>query len=49
MSKDTELDKAADRDIVSNCCSAQVYDPSGEGVEGRCKDCGEMCLMMETK
>lgn len=31
---------------MSNCCNAQVYDPSGLGVEGRCKDCLEMCLIV---
>jgi len=28
---------------VSNCCFMQVSDPSCEGIEGRCMDCGEMC------
>lgn len=28
---------------MSSCCSASVYDPSDEGVEGRCNDCKEMC------
>ena len=32
---------------ISNCCSASVSDPSGEGIEGRCKDCGEHCEMEE--
>lgn len=32
---------------MSNCCNAQVYDPSGLGIEGRCKDCLEMCLIVE--
>ena len=32
--------------IMSSCCSAAVSDPSGEGVEGRCADCGEMCQIV---
>ena len=31
---------------VSSCCSAAVSDPSGEGIEGRCTDCGEMCSIV---
>lgn len=34
-------------DRMSNCCNAQVYDPSGLGIEGRCKDCLEMCLIVK--
>lgn len=29
--------------VMSSCCSTSVSDPSGEGIEGRCTDCGEMC------
>ena len=28
---------------MSNCCSAAVIDPSGENIEGVCKDCSEHC------
>ena len=28
---------------MSNCCNAKVIDPSGEGIEGVCADCGEHC------
>lgn len=28
---------------VSNCCYSSVSNPSGEGIEGRCTDCQEMC------
>jgi hypothetical protein len=28
---------------MSTCCSAAVYDPSGEGIEGVCMDCKEHC------
>lgn len=28
---------------VSNCCYAAVLDPSGEEMEGICRDCGEHC------
>lgn len=30
-------------DGMSSCCSAAVDDPSGENIEGRCRDCHEMC------
>ena len=32
----------------SNCCSAGVYNPSCEGNEGVCKDCGEHCSIVRT-
>ena len=28
---------------MSDCCNAKVIDPSGEGIEGVCADCGEHC------
>ena len=31
---------------MSGCCNAAVSDPSGEGKEGRCTDCGEMCQIV---
>lgn len=31
---------------VSNCCSASVYDPSGESIEGVCADCREHCAIV---
>lgn len=33
-------------DGMSSCCSGAVIDPSGENIEGRCKDCGEMCSVV---
>lgn len=33
-------------DGSSSCCDALVIDPSGENVEGRCDDCGEMCSIV---
>lgn len=32
---------------MSSCCSATVYDPSGENIEGVCKDCGEHCSIVQ--
>jgi hypothetical protein len=29
-------------DGVGACCSGKVLDMSGENIEGRCNDCGEM-------
>ena len=29
--------------MSSNCCHAKVIDPSGEGIQGVCSDCGEHC------
>jgi len=40
------LELEAEENMVSNCCSAAVSDPSGEGKEGRCTDCGEMCQIV---
>lgn len=36
-------------ELMSSCCSADYYDPSGEDIEGRCKDCGEMCGIVEAE
>lgn len=32
---------------MSHCCSASVYDPSGEEVEGICADCKEHCSIIK--
>lgn len=31
---------------MSDCCWGAVSNPSGSGDEGRCLDCGEMCLIV---
>lgn len=33
-------------DGMSNCCSASVINPSGEGNEGVCNDCKEHCSIV---
>lgn len=33
---------------TSNCCYAQVDNPSGTGNEGVCMDCGEHCAIERT-
>ena len=33
-------------DGMSNCCSAAVINPSGEGIEGVCADCQEHCTIV---
>lgn len=34
-------------DGMSECCSASVYDPSGEDIEGICSDCKEHCSVIK--
>jgi hypothetical protein len=41
-----ELHDFIDSSGMSDCCSGAVYDPSAEGIEGRCMDCGEMCSIV---
>jgi len=48
MFRNQRLGKLLGTEETSNCCSAGVYNPSCEGNEGVCKDCGEHCSIVRT-